>query len=130
MANHDDIGNACRYFLIGIGRTKNDIIGNIICQGMVVADDNQIIVLLGFFPIGIIQDAIFCRIREFLTLNDIVGTNNKSMIYILGCIIITINHIILAANIIYSRMIVPRIIKIPIFMIRITSQFIVNTNNL
>ena len=97
---------------------------------MVVADNNQIIVLLGFFPIGIIQDAIFCRIREFLTLNDIVGTNNKSMIYILGCIIITINHIILAANIIYSRMIVPRIIKIPIFMIRITSQFIVNTNNL
>ena len=97
---------------------------------MVIADDNQVIVLLSLITVFLTQYTIFGCIREFLTLNDIVGTNNISMIYILGCIIITINHIILAANTIYSRMIVPRIIKIPIFMIRITSQFIVNTNNL
>ncbi len=49
MAYHDDIGDTCCQRLIGC--TKNDIVGNIICQGMIIADDNQIIVFLSFFSI-------------------------------------------------------------------------------
>ena len=49
MAYHDDIGSTCCQRLIGC--TKNDIVGNIICQGMIIADDNQIIVFFSYFSI-------------------------------------------------------------------------------
>ena len=49
MAYHDDIGSTCCQRLISC--TKDDIVGNIICQDMIIADDNQIIVFLSFFSI-------------------------------------------------------------------------------
>ena len=93
MAYHDDIGSTCCQRLISC--TKDDIVGNIICQGMIIADDNQIIILLGLIAIRLTQYTIFGRIRKFFTLNGIIGTNNISMIDIRSCIIIAINHIIL-----------------------------------
>ena len=124
MSNHDDIENACRYFLIGIGRTKNDIIGNIICQGMVIADDNQVIVLLSLITVFRTQYTIFGCIREFLALNDVISTNNISVIDICNLVIVSINHIIL------STIFIDIWIKPFILMIQVTSQLIVNTNNL
>ena len=46
---HDDIGNTSRQCLIS--SAKNNIVGNIICQSMVITDDNQIIVRFGLIAI-------------------------------------------------------------------------------
>ena len=91
---------------------------------MVIADDNQVIVLLSLITVFLTQYTIFGCIREFLALNDVISTNNISVIDICNLVIVSINHIIL------STIFIDIWIKPFILMIQVTSQLIVNTNNL
>ena len=70
---------------------------------MVIADDNQVIVLLSLITVFLTQYTIFGCIREFLALNDVVSTNNIGMINISNLVIITIDHIILSTIFICIR---------------------------
>ena len=68
---------------------------------MVIADDNQVIVLFSLITVFLTQYTIFGCIRELLALNDVVSTNNIGMINISNLVIITIDHIILSTIFIY-----------------------------